>query len=92
METLYFLGMVLAVGWLMAWVALPDDSERRLWWPFDMKEPEGPAATPGQGADGALPRPSGGWRDRAAKRLSDGVGAPQSVRRRAPSQRRRGPD
>jgi hypothetical protein len=90
METLYFLVMVLVVGWLMAWVALPDDAARRLWWPFEMKE-QGPDAPTGDPSGDATPRPAGGWRDRAAQRLAQGAGAPQPGPRRAPSRRNRDP-
>lgn len=69
MQTLYFIAMVVSVGWLMAWAAMPHPGGGGLWWPFDMKDdrPTGPEPAapdaPGPAADG---RPLS-WRQRAAR-------------------------
>ncbi|WP_135467471.1 hypothetical protein [Crenalkalicoccus roseus] len=69
MQTLYFIAMVIGVGWLMLWSILPKPPDGRFWSPFDMREDLEAAARAGEaeGKDG--PRepapPARSWRARA---------------------------
>jgi hypothetical protein len=45
MDALYFIGMLVGVGWLAVWSVLPPGGiAERWWWPFDIREADAPAA------------------------------------------------
>ena len=71
MQGLYFLVMLIGVGWLCAWTVLPPERARRGWWPFDMRDDAGDAAFAPVPAT-----PRRGWRGEAAGR---GIGGPEAA-------------
>jgi len=44
MNSLFYLAMLIGVGWLMIWVILPPEQRGKGWWPFDMRDGEAPTA------------------------------------------------
>jgi hypothetical protein len=72
LQTLYFVAMVAAVVWLMAWAALPRPHEGKAWWPFDMREdlPEAASGNDGAAAPAVPTRPPApiSWRERVMHR------------------------
>ena len=71
MQTLYFVLMVVCVGWLMIWAALPKAVLDRFWWPFTMKDDAlAPPAETQAGSTGApVAARSSSWRERAKRGL-----------------------
>jgi len=47
MNSLFYLAMLVGVGWLMIWAILPPDQRGKGWWPFDMRDGEAPEASAG---------------------------------------------
>ncbi|MCU0986545.1 MAG: hypothetical protein MUC89_16685 [Acetobacteraceae bacterium] len=38
MNSLFYLAMLVGVGWLMIWAILPPEQRGKGWWPFDMRD------------------------------------------------------
>jgi hypothetical protein len=91
MNSLYYLAMLIGVGWLMVWSVLPPDLRGKGWWPFDMRDgAEEPGKAGNQAAD-AVGRRRRGEPDPAAKSPSPSPRQPLSWRTRretAPPSRR----
>jgi hypothetical protein len=45
MNSLFYLTMLIGVGWLMIWAILPPDQRGKGWWPFDMRDDTAPEAS-----------------------------------------------
>ncbi len=48
MEAIYYLCMLIGIGWLLVWSVMPEGRARNTWWwPFDMTD-DAPAETPAE--------------------------------------------
>lgn len=45
MNSLFYLAMLIGVGWLMIWAILPPEQRGKGWWPFDMHADTNPGGT-----------------------------------------------
>lgn len=64
MNSLYYLAMLIGVGWLAVWSILPPDQHGKGWWPFDMRDD---MSAPGE-ASGEVPRRHGAaWQQEKAQ-------------------------
>jgi hypothetical protein len=44
LNSLFYLVMLIGVGWLMIWAILPPEQRAKGWWPFDMRDEAPPEA------------------------------------------------
>lgn len=68
MNTAWFVAMLVGVGWLMVWSALPPSLRDRFWHPFDMAQDLEEAAGSKGKTEAASPDPlstGSSWRERA---------------------------
>lgn len=48
MNNLFYLAMLIGVGWLMIWAILPPEHRGKGWWPFDMRDDGAQAGEPAE--------------------------------------------
>lgn len=87
MNSLYYLAMLIGIGWLAVWSILPPQQHGKGWWPFDMRD-DMPA--PGRAAGEAQRRHSAAWQQGKAQGPDtavppDPTGAPSSPHSRQPA-------
>jgi hypothetical protein len=59
MSSLYLFAMLIGIGWLCVWSALPQPWTEGWWWPFDMRGDErgtAPVVEHGRRRSGTVPR------------------------------------
>lgn len=82
MNSLYYLAMLIGVGWLMVWSVLPPDLRGKGWWPFDMREEAAEPRKPGTEPADRAPRRQRGEPETAAAPPSPSPRQPLSWRAR----------
>jgi hypothetical protein len=86
-NSLYYLAMLIGIGWLAVWSILPPEQHGRGWWPFDMRS-DAPAAGKQQRQQGQRQEPETATTPQSTG-PSPGPRQPLSWRNRRESRRHR---